>query len=113
MHVDIHRNSKDNTEFIATNTGQIFNIKDFIGCHTKGVVYVLQCRCNLQYVGQTKRALKVRIQEHVQNIKSGFPKHNVSRHFVQVHNKDPIHLQFWGIGKLKKGMEGKPHDQDY
>lgn len=37
--------------------------------------------------------------EHVQNIIKGFPKHNVSRHFTQVHNNDPKHLQFWGIEK--------------
>lgn len=37
-------------EFTATSTGQNFNIRDFIGCHTEGVVYVLQCSCNLQYI---------------------------------------------------------------
>lgn len=69
------------TDFLATNTGQTYPIKDFISCHTEGVIYVLQCSCNLQYVGRTKRALKVRVKEHVQNILNKFPKHNVSRHF--------------------------------
>lgn len=34
-------------EFQATSTGNIHSIKDFISCHTKGVVYVLQCSCKL------------------------------------------------------------------
>lgn len=93
-------------DFTATNTGQNFIIRDFIGCHTEGVVYVLQCSCNLQYVGRTKRALKTRIKEHVQNIKSGFLKHNVSKHFALVHNRDPTHLQFWGIEKHKPMWRG-------
>lgn len=40
-------------EFKATSTGNIYPIKDFINCYTEGVVYILQCSCNLQYVGRT------------------------------------------------------------
>ena len=91
---------------MATNTGETHVIKDFIGCHTEGVVYVLQCSCNLQYVGRTKRALKVRVSEHVENIIKGFPKHSVSRHFDQVHNRDPTQLQFWGVEKYNPSWRG-------
>ena len=101
-----HRFQKKKTEFVATNTGETHVIKDFIGCHTEGVVYVLQCSCNLQYVGRTKRALKVRIKEHVENIIKGFPKHNVSRHFDQIHNRDPTQLQFRGIEKYNPSWRG-------
>ena len=97
---------KKRTEFVATNTGETHVIRDFIGCHTEAVVYVLQCSCNLQYVGRTKRALKVRISEHVENIINGFPKHSVSRHFDQIHNRDPSQLQFWGIDKFNPSWRG-------
>lgn len=93
------------TQFTSTNTGQIYSIKDFISCHKEGVVHILQCSCNLQYVGGTKRPLMVRIREHVQNIIKGFPKHSVSRHFTQVHN-DPKHLQFWDIEKCVRPWRG-------
>ena len=48
----------------------------------------------------------VRIKEHVVNIENGFPKHNVSRHFAEKHNKDPKQLTFWGIDKFKKPWRG-------
>ena len=97
---------KKRTEFISTHTNECHIINDFISCHTEGVVYVLQCSCNLQYVGRTKRALMVRIKEHVVNIENGFPKHNVSRHFAEKHNKDPKQLMFWGIDKFNKPWRG-------
>ena len=93
-------------EFTATNTGQNYPIRDFISCHTEGVVYVLQCTCNLQYVGRTKRPLMVRIKEHIKNILKGFDKHSVTRHFAEVHHKDPRHLSFWAIDKFKKPWRG-------
>lgn len=93
-------------DFSSTTTGQTYPIRDFISCHTEGVVYVLQCTCNLQYVGRTKRPLMVRIREHIQNIKKGFPKHSVSKHFALVHDKNPAHLTFWAIEKYKKHWRG-------
>lgn len=71
----VHKTQVKRTDF-TSKTGCSYPIKDFISCHTEGVVYVLQCTCNLQYVGRTKRPLMVRIREPIQNIK-GFPKHTV------------------------------------
>lgn len=55
---------KEKTEFEATCTGSVYPIKDCISCNNKGAVYVLECSCKLQYVGRTKRALKVWNQTH-------------------------------------------------
>lgn len=52
----------------------------FSTCNTEGAVNVLECSRGLQYIGHTKRQLKVRIREHVQNIKKGYDKHIVSKH---------------------------------
>lgn len=76
-------------------------IKDFISCRTEGVVFILECSCSLQYIGRTKRPLWKRLRVHVQNIKPGFQKHSVSRHFAEVHRKNPTELKFWAIEKHK------------
>lgn len=57
--------------------------------HIMHAVYMLQCPCGPQYVGQTTRALNFRLNEHIANIRKGYPKHKVSRHYDLVHNRDP------------------------
>lgn len=57
------------------------------------MVYLLECSCGKQYVERTKRALHVRVGEHLANISKRFPKHNLSRHFAFKHNKDPTQLK--------------------
>lgn len=37
-------------------------------CNSNAVVYVLKCPCGKYYVGQTSRAIKVRINEHKSSI---------------------------------------------
>ena len=47
------------------STGQSFKIKSHITCETFNVIYMIQCtKCNLQYIGETKRRLKDRFYEH-------------------------------------------------
>ena len=47
------------------STGQTFEIKSHITCETSNVIYMIQCtKCNLQYIGETKRRLKDRFNEH-------------------------------------------------
>lgn len=81
-------------------------IKEFICCNTEGPVYMLEYSCGLQYVGRTRRPLRIRIKEHVQTIIKGFEKHNVSKHFLLHHNKDPTQLKFWGIEPNTKHWRG-------
>ncbi|OCT92849.1 hypothetical protein XELAEV_18015915mg, partial [Xenopus laevis] len=61
------------------------------------VIYLLQCPCNLQYIGRTGRCLKTRIGEHMNNIKKGILTHSVSAYFKSHHNSDPSLLTFAGI----------------
>lgn len=56
----------------VTNIDQeTFEIDTFITCNSSYVVYLLWCPCGLYYVGRTKRLLKVRIAEHLANIRNG------------------------------------------
>ena len=66
------------------------SITSHIACNTKNVIYMVQCnRCNLQYIGETKRRLKDRFNEHRRavgktNIKS--KPTTVSEHFLSHSN---------------------------
>ena len=53
-------------------------IKSHITWETSNVIYMIQCtKCNLQYIGETKRRLKERFNEHRRPIITA-----VSRHFI-------------------------------
>lgn len=90
-------NSIRTQTFSSTTTGKTYRIDSFITCTTKNVVYLLQRNCEMQYVGRTKRALHVRIEERLANIKKGFPKLCLSRHFPIKHGKDPSQVKVIGI----------------
>ena len=70
------------------------------------MTYVIECPCKLQYVGRTTRPLKVRIREHVKNIRKGFPYHSLSKHFSEVHNSDPSQMIFYGIDTIQSHWRG-------
>ena len=47
------------TQYAFNSTGQIYKIKWHSTCETSNVIYMIQCtKCNLQYIGETKRRLK-------------------------------------------------------
>ena len=51
--------------YTFSSTGETRNITSHITCNTKNLIYMLQCnRCHLQYIGETKRRLKDRFNEH-------------------------------------------------
>ena len=56
--------------FKSNSNGIEYEINEFIGCNTEGAVYALECSCGLQYIGRTKRLLRIRIKEHVVNIQN-------------------------------------------
>ena len=68
-----------------------------ITCNTKNVIYMVQCnRCNLQYIGETKRRLKDRFNEHRRavdktNIKS--KPTTVPEHFLSHSNHSHTDMQ--------------------
>lgn len=86
--------------------GMKYDIRKLITCNTTHVTYVIECPCRLQYVGRTTRPLCVRIREHINNIKKGFPKHNLSKHFDEFHQRDPSGLIFYGIDTIEDHWRG-------
>ena len=67
------------------STGQMYQIKSHITCNTSNVIYLIQCvECNLQYIGETKRRLKDRFNEHRRPIinTSSYTPTAVSEHFL-------------------------------
>ncbi|KAM4034645.1 LOW QUALITY PROTEIN: uncharacterized protein ACNLHF_021310 [Anomaloglossus baeobatrachus] len=62
---------KTKTFWNAAKTRE-FQIVHHINCKTEAVIYLATCPCGLFYVGMTSRELKVRIQEHIRDIKSAY-----------------------------------------
>lgn len=51
-------------------------------------VYLLTCRCDLRYVGSTRRQLKVRIQEHVSRIHNKVLEAPLVQHFIDLQHSE-------------------------
>lgn len=92
--------------FRSRTNNKEYQIRELITCNSTHVPYVIVCPCRLQYVGTTTRPLYVRIREHINNIRKRFPKHNLSRHFQEVHQRDPTGLFFYGIDLIKDHWRG-------
>lgn len=83
-----------------------YDIRDFISCDTIGVIYAIKCPCNMLYIGRTKRASKVRMEEHVRNIRQGYDKYHLSIHFRDKQIENPEGMQFWGTEAPKHHWRG-------
>lgn len=105
-------NTRKVKEIANPQNNRVYTIRDFISCDTVGVVYAVECPCNLIYVGTNIRALKERLEEHVRNIGKGFDKHFLSVHFRDVHNKSTNGMQFWGIEAPKCHWRGLNYVRD-
>ena len=57
------------TSYTFFSTGETRTTKSNLTCDTKNLIYMIQCnRCNSQYIGETKRRLKDRFNEHRRTI---------------------------------------------
>ena len=88
----------------SLHTGEAHHIKSHITCETFNVIYLIQCRlCNLQYIGETKRRLKDRFNEHrrpILNPTGNYIHTTVSEHFLTSNHSDD-HMVLIPIEKLK------------
>ena len=97
---DVLRKNKKAT---STTTNRKYSVPPFAECTTTNVIYLLTCKtCKKQYIGETKRPFKVRLKEHLADIRLKRDKpvsnhinsHNSSEHVVfpqilEVINRDP------------------------
>ena len=91
------------------STGKTHYIKSHITCETFNVIYLIQCRlCNLQYIGETKRHLKDRFNEHrrpLLNPTGNYIHTAVSEHFLTSNHSDNHMLLIHSLLKnLKMGV---------
>ena len=74
------------TNYTFSATGEIRTIHDHIDCNSKNLIYMIHClRCNKQYIGETKRRLKDRFNEHRRPVDIPTPSSRpteVSYHFL-------------------------------
>ena len=55
----------DSLHILSFSNGETLPIKSNLTCDTKNLIHIIQCnRCNLQYIGETRRRLKDRFNEH-------------------------------------------------
>ena len=94
-------------QYTFHSTGETHHIKSHITCETFNVIYLIQCRlCNLQYIGETKRRLKDRFNEHrrpILNPTGNYIHTAVSEHFLTSNHSDN-HMLLIPIEKLKNGF---------
>ena len=85
------------TTYTFTTTGETHTIPSHFTFDTKNVIYMIQCnRFKLQYIGETKRKLKERFNEHrriVDNPVSKSEPTNVSEHFMLTLNHSALDMQ--------------------
>ena len=85
------------TNYTFSATGEIRTIHDHIDCNSKNLIYMIHClRCNKQYIGETKRRLKDRFNEHRRPVDRPTPSSRptaVSDHFLSDnHSPNDIEL---------------------
>ncbi|OCT91964.1 hypothetical protein XELAEV_18015021mg, partial [Xenopus laevis] len=76
-------------------------IKQFINCKTTGVIYVMKCKCDLLYVGKTRREFRRRILEHVGYVRN---KRNttVANHINDMHKGDSAYMRFFAVEHIQQ-----------
>ena len=92
------------TSYTFFSTGETRTIKSNLTCDTKSLIYLIQCnRCNLQYIGETKRRLKDRFNEHRRTIDNPNTKSKpttAAEHFLSSPNHTANNMQLIPIEKM-------------
>ena len=92
------------TNYTFFSTGETRSIKSNLTCETKNLIYMIQCnRCNLQYIGETKRRLKDRFNEHRRTIDNPNTKSKpttAAEHFLTAPNHTANDMQLIPIEKV-------------
>jgi len=101
-------NAISHTKLLLSITHALENImmsKVWLLVTQKNVIYLLKCPCGFAYVGKTTRPLKIRISEHISNIRNHDIKSLVAVHFSQAsHNVSS--LRYCGIELVKQPFRG-------
>jgi hypothetical protein len=64
----------ESINFVSNHTHKSYLVRNCITCTTNNIVYLITCNlCGLQYVGETGRMLKARINDHLSAIRLNKP----------------------------------------
>ena len=84
--ITCHYITDGRTNYTFSATGETRTITNHIDCNSKNLIYMVHCRrCNKQYLGETKRRLKDRFNEHRRPVDRPTPTSRptaVSDHFL-------------------------------
>ena len=91
------------------STSETRPIKPNPTCDTKNLIYIIQCnRCNLQYIGERKRRLKDRFNEHRRTIDNPNTKSKpttAAEHFLSSSNDTANDMQLIPIEKISSNRD--------
>ncbi|PIK43184.1 hypothetical protein BSL78_19969 [Apostichopus japonicus] len=80
--------------FQSNQTKRTFQIRHKINCLSKNVIYLIYCNiCNLQYIGESKNTLRMRMTQHRSAIKTKKIYQPVANHFnLQNHSIENLRV---------------------
>lgn len=88
---------KETSEFYTNNNDIVCDIEGKLDCNSKNIVYLITCeRCSEAYVGETSRPLRVRLNNHVSNIRLN-KNTQVAEHFNQLDHLGQLDLSITPI----------------
>jgi hypothetical protein len=63
-------------------TKQTYRTPKYVSCESRNVIYCIECtQCGKQYIGETKRSFRIRISEHIGDVKNNRNYKPVAKHF--------------------------------
>ena len=92
------------TEFINPSDQKKYYLKQFTTCSSPFIIYAIQCPCPKIYVGKTIRPLKIRIGEHLSNIRNNKVGAPLTQHCTEKQHSH-TDLKFWALEKLNISNE--------
>ncbi|CAJ0968644.1 unnamed protein product [Ranitomeya imitator] len=104
--------------FNKSDNSRSFTITHNINCKTDNVIYFAYCPCGLIYIGMTTRQLRVRILEHVRDIRNGASIEEmdllktIPKHFRQCHHSNPNALRVKAIDRVQLGIRGGDYKKE-
>ena len=77
-------NVKECSSVVSSTTKLVFKIGQNLDCFSNNLIYLVHCKeCDKQYIGQTKRSLRLRTYNHRNNILNIIRDSAVGNHFNQ------------------------------
>ncbi|KAM4014425.1 uncharacterized protein ACNLHF_018048 [Anomaloglossus baeobatrachus] len=98
--------------FTDAKNVKTYEIRKYITCNSRAVIYYATCPCPKIYIGLTTRQLKVRTREHILGIEAARNATNIEdlktlpRHFAMFHSCNGGSLKVKGIDQIDLGLRG-------